>query len=1192
MAVSLAAWVDYYRASVADGARLCPTAKLLNTAPSIDRNRLVAGRVSEPVVTQLRREAAQTVRRAAPKGARSAGAAEAPLDVLVMPWVFAVRTDHGEKDRTLLQRFAPVVLRARVGAEGELKPHEEAPWIPRDRLRPVAHEQVTVGELAKADEFGSARAFAPQRWKDVVDHALGLVQAVAGCAVDELTDGDYVLSVEGVVCLAEGDTRMVNNILALSDELGARLRKQAEDGAGTALPALLRHAGCGPRERRLPLAAAAAFARSARHWAAVSARDPLAPMQRLAVQELLDTPEGGVLAIQGPPGTGKTTLLKNVVAQTWVEAAVAGRPCPIIVAASINHQAVTNVLDDFATDRGEPRWLPGVEDWWLYAASEESDGAKSGKYQLLTVAGAFAEIERGAEGWLPEAQRHYLACAAKEPGLAAGVASVQGVREALLARLRGVTGKITGLFGDWQAMLAQLGETAPTESLPVAMERRTDHLRGLLGRAEEQARQAQEKMELVASCASGWDKRLAEEPWWQVLLGWLVPAKQRRDAGRRLALQPFAAKLGEWTSVEEPAVGARLKELREAAARDCGQRAAEYQAADRAIQDWQSGVARLRAEVESLWREASETQRKSVGETPDALWRADGSGLEALADLTWRTQAFRAALHYWEADYLLELGQVAVRGHRRAESDTALWTRNLRRWAKLAPCMGSTFLSLPKFFRGQRDREPLWGAIDLLVADESGQVPPERSAAAFALARRALVVGDVYQIEPVWSVPASVDAANAAKFDLIEPARVPTGWAAPARRAVSASGGTLMELAQQASAVGQPGGEGGLLLREHRRCVPEIVAFNNVVYGGLLEPKRASVAADRRILPALGYASLPFRAKQGGGGRCNPGEARLIAAWLRQRREQMEGHYKENLGKLVAVVTPFRAQKRELRRELDAQLGNGHAVTAGTVHALQGAQRRIVIFSPVYDETHRGSCFFNGARGAAATADPRKRFQMLNVAVSRAQDTFLVFGCLDAFHPAGGETPASVLGRHLFGEHGHEISDLPWEAGREQPADAVALRGTAAHDEQLRAAIAGARRRVTVSSPLLTRQGLEARGVLPYLAEAVRRGVSVEVFADALLTRDPRILAEAAELLRAAGVVVWTSRPDRGVHAKTLAVDEQLLVEGSFNWFSAVAEGGPYHRYEASLAYRGEHVGVMIEEALASLRQRVEVQAR
>ena len=79
---------------------------------------------------------------------------------------------------------------------------------------------------------------------------------------------------------------------------------------------------------------------------------------------------------------------------------------------------------------------------------------------------------------------------------------------------------------------------------------------------------------------------------------------------------------------------------------------------------------------------------------------------------------------------------------------------------------------------------------------------------------------------------------------------------------------------------------------------------------------------------------------------------------------------------------------------------------------------------------------------------------------------------------------------------------------------------------------------------------------------------------------------------RAAGVVVWTSRPDRGVHAKTLAVDEQLLVEGSFNWFSAVAEGGPYHRYEASLAYRGEHVGVMIEEALASLRQRVEVQAR
>ena len=43
----------------------------------------------------------------------------------------------------------------------------------------------------------------------------------------------------------------------------------------------------------------------------------------------------------------------------------------------------------------------------------------------------------------------------------------------------------------------------------------------------------------------------------------------------------------------------------------------------------------------------------------------------------------------------------------------------------------------------------LYNYIDLLIVDEAGQVSPEIAAGAFSLAKKSVVVGDVYQIEPV-----------------------------------------------------------------------------------------------------------------------------------------------------------------------------------------------------------------------------------------------------------------------------------------------------------------------------------------------------------------------------------------------------------------------------------------------------------
>jgi len=64
------------------------------------------------------------------------------------------------------------------------------------------------------------------------------------------------------------------------------------------------------------------------------------------------------------------------------------------------------------------------------------------------------------------------------------------------------------------------------------------------------------------------------------------------------------------------------------------------------------------------------------------------------------------------------------------------------------------------------------------------------------------------------------------------------------------------------------------------------------------------------------------------------------------------------------------------------------------------AERDVVIFSPVYGRGHTGNIFFN--------AGPN----MMNVAVSRARDSFIVVGNPDLFVEGSGR-PSGILARHL-----------------------------------------------------------------------------------------------------------------------------------------------------------------------------------
>ena len=392
----------------------------------------------------------------------------------------------------------------------------------------------------------------------------------------------------------------------------------------------------------------------------------------------------------------------------------------------------------------------------------------------------------------------------------------------------------------------------------------------------------------------------------------------------------------------------------------------------------------------------------------------DRSSLLDTMDTRLRYTAFKLATHYWEGRWLLEMREQFNTDYKESQSEKKQKKR-WRRYAKLAPCFVSTLYTLPNLMHAFNGKHvTLFDFIDLLIIDEAGQVSPDVSGATFALAKKALVVGDMQQIEPIWGITESIDIGN-----LREKKVVSTGdedeISAFFSTGLAASSGNLMKVAQRASPYQKSDERGlferGMFLTEHRRCVPEIIQYcNRLAYGGRLIPMRESEVDYP--LPHLGYAHISGQSRRVGGSRDNRDEATVIVRWIAEHRDMLASHYSKkslSLDQIVAIVTPFRPQAN-LLQELLKKSGITESLKVGTVHILQGAECPVVIFSPVYGIDDRPPYFFD--RGNS----------MLNVAVSRAKDSFLVFGNMNNFDQKASSKPSGLLASFLFQDEANGIT--------------------------------------------------------------------------------------------------------------------------------------------------------------------------
>ncbi|HEY1082134.1 MAG TPA: DEAD/DEAH box helicase, partial [Prosthecobacter sp.] len=316
-------------------------------------------------------------------------------------------------------------------------------------------------------------------------------------------------------------------------------------------------------------------------------------------------------------------------------------------------------------------------------------------------------------------------------------------------------------------------------------------------------------------------------------------------------------------------------------------------------------------------------------------------------------------------------------------------------WSTLflvVPLVSTTFASVQRMLGKLPPSSLGW-----LLIDEAGQAVPQAAVGALMKTRRAVVLGDPIQIEPVVTLPDVLTQSILRRFG-VDPDRFGAPVASVQSLADSAS--PVMgefQTRHGSRTVGAP-------LLVHRRCAsPMFEIANQIAYAGLMVSARP--AKNSAIRNCLGPSAWLHVEGSGEDKWCE--EEGLMVIRLLQKLKQA-GVYAD-----LYIVSPFVIVADRLRQlilrsgVLQGWIQDEEwawvASRVGTVHTVQGREAEAVLFvlgAPSPAQT--------GARGWAGG-----RPNLLNVAVTRAKEVLYVIGNRQLWRESGvfSELDAQLLNR-------------------------------------------------------------------------------------------------------------------------------------------------------------------------------------
>ena len=287
----------------------------------------------------------------------------------------------------------------------------------------------------------------------------------------------------------------------------------------------------------------------------------------------------------------------------------------------------------------------------------------------------------------------------------------------------------------------------------------------------------------------------------------------------------------------------------------------------------------------------------------------------------------------------------------------------------IVPVVSSTFASIQRMFSQMKT-----GTIPWLFVDEAGQAVPQAAAGAIWRSKRAVIVGDPFQIEPVVTIPEQIVNNISHHFGL-DKTQIQTSL-------------SVQSMADRANPYGWITNDTwtGSPLRVHRRCVdPMFSIANEIAYNGMMY--NSTLAESSQLFMRNGFLQVEGKVS---GRHYVPEQGILIRQMIID-----EIHHLQDLPDLF-VISPFSEipsiLKKELRQPIKQALATYKSIEdnelkkwldahIGTVHTFQGKQAAGVILCLGLDEK---------SKGAASWASSKPN--LLNVALTRAKQRFVAVG--------------------------------------------------------------------------------------------------------------------------------------------------------------------------------------------------------
>lgn len=871
--------------------------------------------------------------------------------------------------------YVPAILTS----EGTLLYDDEdrkLPWFPREYLLPMIEPKLAIGQVDDVDAFMSNhvdRIENIKSWTDYVAFFKDLYQCVTESEFGQKVirnldskepffelENNMYLFIDKTVHSTYHILRLYNELL--KDDSPKALYDHFISSKVTPINPLI--------ENDLSMMQS--------HSGQMGGEHSLSSSQREAVNHFNKMSDGEILAINGPPGTGKTTLLQSIVADMYVKRALIKEKPPLIVASSTNNQAVTNIITSFGNIKKigisnlEERWIEGVNRFATYFPSRsKAREAKSKGYQYTSQRGEFfvsdveeqENIEKSKVKLIQSCndyfQSEFTDINACRERLHEELLFIEDSKNALLSLIQEVTGYNLN------------GET----------------IINYLSTLQKKITETQAMISNIRQRVSDWESCYKRIPFFYRLLRFIKRFSIKIQTEFRLFInEEEQSFLNEYMRFDE------IKEK-------YSWRNSEY---NKILSDFIKKKDALEKTKTQYDNQLEQLRHHNIvlHEEENEKYQLNFDVINKLCDKKLRYMEFWLAVHYYECRWVS--GEDELTEKQKGKTFKNVLDKFYNRLGMITPCLVMTFYMLPGQFLAYGDQKKffLYNYIDLLIVDEAGQASPEIAAGAFSLAKKAVVVGDVYQIEPVWSVNRALDKALAFSHGVIQDLKE---FDKLEQIGLNCSSSSVMKVAAKCCKF-QKFEERGLFLSEHRRCYDEIIDYSNkLVYKGHLQPMRGKGKNDPKLAlkqwPQMGFKQINTdHSTRKGSSRLNRFEAEQIVAWLKEHFELIVKAYpKDAKENLIGIITPFKAQVKCIQLELRRQIPNEYYnIGVGTVHTFQGAERRIIIFSSVYGK--QDGCFFIDANKS-----------LMNVAVSRAKDHFFVFGDLDCLKDASSNSASGLL---------------------------------------------------------------------------------------------------------------------------------------------------------------------------------------